>query len=78
MDEAAMPQAASGSTADLIAVSQALEALRLGWGDVYMFSYEDERGYWAAKRQPGSAWLSAGTPEELGRLLADDFGPGPS
>jgi hypothetical protein len=52
--------------------SRALEALRLAWGDVYMFG-RDERGYWAARPAAGSGILSAGTPEELGMLCAAAF-----
>lgn len=75
MSEAA-PQAAR-SMADgehgLEAVSQALEALRLAWGDAYMFGH-DEQGYWAARlHRPGTEILRADTPEELGKLLAADF-----
>jgi hypothetical protein len=28
----------------------ALEALRFGWGDAYLIGHDDERGYWAARR----------------------------
>ena len=62
---------------DLAAVSQARGALRLAWGDVYMFGH-DEKGYWAAQADaPGTGIHRANNPEELGRLLTD-FGPGPS
>ena len=72
MDEAAA--AARGVTT----VSQALEAPRLAWGDVYMFG-RDEEGYWAARPdRPGTGIHRAGDPEELCRLLADDFGSEPS
>jgi hypothetical protein len=75
MSEAA-PQAAR-STADgehgLETVCEALEALRLAWGDVYMFGH-DEQGYWAARlHRPGTEILRADTPEELGKLLTADF-----
>ena len=72
MDEAA-PQAARGGTAaphELETVSNVLQALRLAWGDVYLFGH-DERGYWAAGC-PGSGIKRAETPEALGRLLAGD------
>ena len=29
---------------------EALEAIRFGWGDAYVIGYDDERGYWAARR----------------------------
>ena len=72
MNEAA-PQAATGNAGgarDLETVSRALEALRLAWGHEWLFGH-DEKGYWAAGR-PGSGIRRAGTPEELGALLAGD------
>jgi hypothetical protein len=58
---------------DLDLVSRALEALRLAWGDVYMFGH-DEKGYWAARHgRPGAEILRAETAEELGLLCAADF-----
>lgn len=83
MDEAAVPQAARGKTdggraaVDLAAVSQALEALRLAWGDSYMTGH-DGKGYWAARPDRIGSLMRAGTPGELGRLLAGDFGTDPS
>lgn len=76
MDEAA-PQAASRSRADLVVVSRVLEALRLAWGDAYQ-SGHDEQGHWAAWPDRAASLIHAGIPEELGRLLADGFGPGRS
>ena len=75
MSEAA-PQAAAGhadGARDLETVSRALEALRLAWGDKWLFGH-DEKGYWAAGR-PGSGIRRAGTPEELGELLVGGSGP---
>jgi hypothetical protein len=80
MDEAA-PQAARGMTDgehDLGEVSEALRALRLAWGDTYMFGH-DERGYWAARHhRPGTEILRAETAEQLGSLCAADFEAKPS
>lgn len=73
MGEGAAPQVARGSAdgEDRLAdVSQALEALRLAWGDVYTFGYDGE--FWAERPdRPGT--LRADTAEELGSLLAGDF-----
>lgn len=68
-DETAAPQAAAGGEEALEAVSGALRALRLAWGDEFMLGH-DERGYWAARRRPGGGVLRAGTPRELGGLCA--------
>jgi hypothetical protein len=81
MGDRAAPQAAGGMTDgehDLARVSEALRALRLAWGDVYTFGH-DEQGYWAERLHgPAAGRLRAGTPEELGKLLAADFEPEPS
>ena len=79
MDEAA-PQAAGGVTDsehDLEEVSEALGALRLAWGDIYMFGH-DEKGYWAAGHRPGTEILRAETAEQLGTLCAAGFEAKPS
>jgi hypothetical protein len=76
----AAPQAPDGMTdgaRDLEAVSRALGALRLAWGDVYLFGH-DEQGYWAARPRAGTAILRGETPEELGILCAAGFEAGPS
>ena len=75
-----MEQAARGATVsehDLEAVSQALEALRPAWGDVYMFGH-DEKGHWVARHHAGKGVLRAETPKELGELCTADFEADPS
>ncbi|HEY1619663.1 MAG TPA: hypothetical protein VGG25_18725 [Streptosporangiaceae bacterium] len=63
---------------DLEEVSEALRALRLAWGDIYMFGH-DEKGYRAARHHsPGTEILRAETAEELGSLCAADFEAEPS
>lgn len=64
---------------DRKADSGALAALRLAWGDIYMFGH-DEEGYWAASHSLSSAGgiLRADTPEELGGLCAAESGAGPA
>jgi hypothetical protein len=72
----AAPTAATGKTSSghgLAFISHALGALRLAWGDVYTTGHDD-KGYWAARPDRMGSLMRADSPEELGRLLADDFG----
>ncbi len=71
MAEAA-PQAAGGThTED---VQQALDYLRLLWGDEFMIGH-DEQGYWAAPAgDDRGSIIRAGDPEELGGLMNDYAG----
>jgi hypothetical protein len=69
MDEAA-PQAAEGSQD----IARALEALRLLWGDEYLTGHDDEHGWWASRRGVVGHIVTAGSPEELGQMIGDDFG----
>jgi hypothetical protein len=70
-----MEQAARGMTDsedDMEAVSRALEALGLVWGDLYVFGHEEQL-YWAARPdRPDAERLRAETPEKLGELCAAD------
>jgi hypothetical protein len=81
MDGGAARQAAmdrTGSERGLAAVSDALMALRLVWGDEYEFGH-DERGYWALPvDRPEAGKLRADTPEELGQMLAAGPAAAPS
>ena len=82
MDEAAADAAqdeTEGRTvADLRAVSQALDALRLTWGHVYAIGHDD-KGYWGARPgRPGTTIHRSEAPEELDGLLAEDFAADPS
>jgi len=51
----------------------ALEALRFGWGDAYLIGHDDERGYWAARRDKIGGLLTAGNPDELRQAITDDY-----
>ena len=51
----------------------ALEAIRFGWGDAYMIGHDDERGYWAARRDRIGGLLTAPTPDELRQAIAEDY-----
>jgi hypothetical protein len=75
MDKAA-PQAAERMTA--ADIEQALAALDMVWGDEYTFGYDPEKGFWAARPGKIGPLFIAGTPEELGKVLTDGAGTGPS
>ena len=74
MDDAASPQAAGGMRAEDIA--KALDLLWTLWDDAYSIGHDDSHGWWAARNGVPGRILTANSPEEMGRLLSDDFGPG--
>jgi hypothetical protein len=55
----------------------ALEALRFGWGDAYLIGHDDERGYWAARRDKIGGLLTAGDPDELRNAITEDYAAKP-
>jgi hypothetical protein len=67
----AAPQAAT--TAD----EQALEALEHDFGAAYMLGYDDDRGWWAARRDQIGGLLTEGTPEALRAEIEEDHGMKP-
>jgi hypothetical protein len=67
MDEAA-PQAAEAGAAE----DHALEALRLEWGEFYLIGYDDERGWYAARRGLIGVLLTGEGPGELRAAMADE------
>jgi hypothetical protein len=73
MDEAA-PQAAGGMSAEDIA--KVLDVLRLLWDDEYLIGHDDTHGWWASRRGALGRIMTANSPEELGQMIGDDFGPG--
>jgi len=70
MDEAA-PQAAGGGTGT--ADDQALAALQYGWGDAYVIGCDDERGWWAARRDLIGGYLTADDPDGLWTAIGEDY-----
>jgi hypothetical protein len=72
-DEAA-PQAAGGTGTEDIA--RVLDVLRLLWDDEYLIGHDDGLGWWASRRGVIGHIITARSPDELGRLIGDDFGPG--
>src|ERR1700728_2480923 len=76
MDGQAAPQAAGtnqGQEGLKPWEEAALEAIRFGWGDAYLIGHDDERGYWAARRDRIGGLLTAPSPDELRRAIADDY-----
>jgi hypothetical protein len=72
MSEAAA-QAADGTGTEDIA--KALDVLRLLWDDEYLIGHDD-LGWWASRRGVIGHIMTASSPEELGQIIGDDFGPG--
>jgi hypothetical protein len=68
-------QAAAGMSAE---DAKALGVLRVLWGDVYWIGYDDEAGWWAARRDKIGHFITAASAEELGKMIGDDFGPATS
>jgi hypothetical protein len=60
--------AAEGRTAD----DDTLEALRWDWGEAYLIGHDDERGWWAARRDRIGSLLTGADPDALrGQIRAD-------
>jgi hypothetical protein len=75
MDEAA-PQAAVGmSAAD---IEQALALLDMVWGDEFKFGHDTAKGFWATRHGTIGTLATAESPEDLGKMLADQAGTRPS
>lgn len=70
MGEAA-PQAAGGGIKTVN--DYALDALRFGWGDAYKIGRDDERGYWARRRDGLGGDLTAGDPDALRTAIRADY-----
>jgi hypothetical protein len=51
-------------------------ALRWDWGEFYLIGYDDEHGWWAARRDRIGALTEEG-PGELRAAMADDYGMKP-
>jgi hypothetical protein len=65
-------QAAAGMSAE---DAGALGVLRALWQDEYWIGYDEEYGWWAARRAKIGHFITAVSAEELGKLIGDDFGP---
>jgi hypothetical protein len=71
MEHAAGRTAAStGMTA---ADREALDALRWHWGDAYEIGRDEDRGWWARRRDGRGRDLTAATPDELLAEITADY-----
>ena len=53
----------------------ALEALRLDWGGLYMIGHDEEHGWWAARHGRIGHVITGDGPDELQAAIAGDHGP---
>jgi hypothetical protein len=68
MEHAAGRTAASGR-----AEKDALDALEFDWGEAYMIGRDDERGWWAARRDRIGGYFTALGPDELRAAIRADY-----
>jgi hypothetical protein len=54
-----------------------LEQLRWHWGDAYLIGRDDERGWWAARRDQVGAFLTAADDDDLGQVIRADYAARP-
>jgi hypothetical protein len=52
---------------------RALDALRFGWGDAYLIGHDDQRGWWAARRDRIGGLLTAADHDALRDAIAEDY-----
>lgn len=57
-------------------IAKVLEVLRLLWDDEYQIGHDDDLGWSASRRGVIGHLITANSPEELGQMIGDDFGPG--
>lgn len=50
-----------------------LDAVRFRWETAYEIGWDDERGYWAARRDSIGALIDAADPQSLDGRIAEDF-----
>jgi hypothetical protein len=53
--------------------AEALDALRFGWGDAYLIGHDDERGWWAARRDKIGDLLTADAPDALRDAITENY-----
>lgn len=53
--------------------AQALETLRWDWDSAYMIGHDDERGWWAARRDKIGDLVVADDPDSLRREIAENY-----
>jgi hypothetical protein len=72
MEERQM-DAAGRTAASGRAEKDALDALEFDWGEAYMIGRDDERGWWAARRDRIGGLLTAPGAEELREAIRADY-----
>ena len=65
--------AAGGAAGDRTADDEALEALRWDWGEAYLIGHDDERGWWAARRDRIGSLLIGADPDALRAAIRADY-----
>ena len=58
-------------------VESELEDLRWHWGDAYDIGHDDERGWRAKRRDSLGGWLTGADPDELYKLITEDYSARP-
>jgi hypothetical protein len=61
--------AAGGRTAD----DDALETLRWNWGEAYLIGHDDERGWWAGRRDRIGSLLTEADADGLRAAIRADY-----
>lgn len=51
-----------------------LEVLWADWEHLYLIGYTDEHGWWASRRGVIGHLVTADGPDELGKVIRDDYG----
>jgi hypothetical protein len=59
----------AGRTAE----EQALDALRLDWGHLYLIGHEEAHGWYASRHGRVGAYLAEDTPDELRAAMTADY-----
>ena len=77
-DQSSMEKAVTGLPAiprlpSMPPVRTPLEELRWHWGDAYLIGHDDERGWWAARRDQIGVFITAAGPEELWSAIHADY-----
>ena len=53
--------------------AQALETLRWDWDTAYMIGHDEQRGWWAARRDKIGELIAADDPDALRREIAENY-----
>jgi hypothetical protein len=64
---------AGGAAGGRMADDDALEALRWNWGEAYLIGHDDERGWWAARRDRIGSLLTGTDADGLRAAIRADY-----